>query len=86
MVQRPHVDFVALGIIPRFAIFYCQFFLYFQVFHNFHILRQTDIHNCSKFMFLLTRLEFSQHRMLVRKRRKAVKRIAVGYVKVTDQP
>jgi len=27
---------MALCIIPRFAIFYCQV-LYFQVFHNFHI-------------------------------------------------
>jgi len=27
-------------------------FLYFQVFHNFYII--TDIHNCSKFPFLLT--------------------------------
>jgi len=49
-------------------------------------LRQTDVHNCSKFLFLLTHLEFSQHRMSVRKRRKAVKPKAVGYIKVTDQP
>ena len=31
MVQRLPADFMALGIIPRFAVFYCQ------VFHNFHI-------------------------------------------------
>jgi len=34
---------------------------------------------------LLTHLEFSQHHMSVRKRRKAVKPTAVGCVKVTDQ-
>jgi len=34
----------------------------------------------------LIHLEFSPHRMSVRKCRKAVKPIAVGYVKVTDQP
>ena len=31
MVQHLPDDFMALCIIPRFAIFYCQ------VFHNFHI-------------------------------------------------
>jgi len=30
----------------------------------------------------MTHLEFSQHRMSVRKRSKAVKPIAVGYVKI----
>jgi len=30
-VQRLPADFMAVCIIPRFAIFYCQ------VFHNFHI-------------------------------------------------
>jgi len=35
---------------------------------------------------LLTHLDISQHRMSVRERRKAVNPIAVGYVKVTDQP
>jgi len=61
----------------------------FYIFKFFIIsifLRYTDIHNRSKFLFLLTHLEFSQHRMSVRKRRKAVKHAAVGYVKVTDQP
>jgi len=32
-----------------------------------------------------THLEFSQHPISVRKRRKVVKPIAVGYVKVNDQ-
>jgi len=35
---------------------------------------------------MLTHSEFSQQRRSVRKRRKAVKPIAVGHVKVTDQP
>jgi len=39
--------------------------------------RYTDIHNCSKLPFFLTHLEFSQHRISVRKRSKDVKPIAV---------
>jgi len=35
---------------------------------------------------MLTHLQFSQNRLSVRKCRKVVKPIAVGYVKVTDQP
>ena len=77
---------MALGIILRFAIFYCQSFCIFKFFIISIFLRQTDIHNCAKVLFLLTHLEFSQHSMSVRKCRKTVKRIAVGYVKVTDQP
>jgi len=61
-------------------------FYIFKFFIISILLRLTDIHNCSKFPFLLTYLELSQHRMSIRKRRKAVKSIAVGYVKVTDQP
>jgi len=61
--------------------------LYFQVFYNFHIFTLKLIFTTvPNFCFLLTHLEFSQHCMSVRKRRKAVKPIAVGYVKVTDQP
>jgi len=36
MVWRFPADFMALCILPRFAIFYCQV-LYFQFFLNFHI-------------------------------------------------
>ena len=66
--------------------FWLSSFHIFKFFILYIFLRQTDIHNCSKFLFLLTHLEFSQHRMSVRKRWKAVKSIVVGSVKVTDQP
>ena len=44
IVQRLIADFMALCVIPRFAIFIVKF-LYFQVFHNFHIF---TLNWCSK--------------------------------------
>jgi len=37
MVFRLPADFMTMCIIPRFVIFFIVKFLYFQVFHNFHI-------------------------------------------------
>jgi len=78
------------GAFPLILWLYVQFldllFFIVKLFIISLFVRWTDIHNCSKFPFLLAHSEFSQHRRSVRKRRKAVKPIAVGYVTVTDHP
>jgi len=68
---------MAIRVIPGFAIFMLSSFYIFKFFIISIFLRYTDIHNCSKFPFLLPHLEFSQNHMSVRKRGKAVKPIAV---------
>ena len=58
-------------------LFFLVKFIYFQVFHNFHIFTLNWYSQLFQLPFFLPHLEFSQHRMSVRKRRKAVKPIAV---------
>ena len=70
---------MAICIIPRFAIFTLSSIYILKFFIISIFLRYTDIHKCSKFPFLLPHLEFSQHHMSVRKRRKAAKPTAVGH-------
>jgi len=79
MILWLYVEFLDLP--STLSSFYILRFFIISIFF-----RETDIHICSKFPFLLTHLVLSQHRISVRKRRKGVKPIAVGYVKVIDQP
>jgi len=79
MILWLYVEFLDLP--SSLSSFYILRFFIISIFF-----RETDIHICSKFPFLLTHLVLSQHRISVRKRRKGVKPIAVGYVKVIDQP
>jgi len=67
---------MAICIIPEFAIFLLSSFHIFKFFIISIFLRYTDIHNCSKFPFLLPHLEFSQDRKSVRTCRMTAKPIA----------
>ena len=67
-------------------LFFIVNFLYFQVFHKFHIFTLNWYSQLFQISVFADTLRIFATPHAIRKRRKAVKPMAVGYVKVTDQP